>query len=109
MVEQMLELLIANLGEVLVVGLIAGLLFILNKGRKVLESWLGIQMAEVESWHIANFLYDTIRDNNELYYEVLTLVTDRLERRGIKLDPGELAEIVHNTLKELKQEDGKDE
>ena len=105
MLETLLEAVVPHLLQVVVIVAVIVLTVALRQAAKVLSEWLGLDIAEWEVWHVAERLIDTKEEHSEAYQHTLEIVSDRLAKRGIKVEEAELGDIIKNALKELKQQE----
>jgi len=89
-----------------VIAIILGglIVFAARKAVKSFEQWTGIQIAEMQAFNIVQSLRRIKSNNEEIYFEALKVVSDRLKQRGIKISDDEIADIVTSVLDTLEQE-----
>lgn len=94
---------------IFIVILIAVITYSINRVWKWIKpvlKLLGIELVEVEVYHVAKRVRKYKQGYYDVYSEVLDIVSNRLEEVGIKVSSDELSDIIKNTLDDLVEEEG---
>ena len=76
----------------------------INRIKGLLNDYFGLDLAEAEVYHVARRALKFSKNHDEAVSYVLSIVSDRLKEKNIKISQEELTDIIENTIEDLKED-----